>query len=141
MARSGKTKQSMFASSVNKNLTLEIICFIIQTCANVYVCIFVYQTARLQSNIYIYSGQNSLLLCIQMYNLTSPRANADSECPDQTAHSRNLIRAFAVRLQNRLILKNTCILTITKGPDQTKQTDLGLCFSNMPPEALLYMRR
>ena len=32
------------------------------------------------------------------------KAYADNEDPDQTAHMRSLIRAFAVRLQNNWIL-------------------------------------
>ena len=31
---------------------------------------------------------------------------ADSECPDQTAHRRSLIRAFAIRLKDHWVLYN-----------------------------------
>ena len=34
-------------------------------------------------------------------------AHSDSKGPDQTAHLRSLIRAFAVRVQNHQILENT----------------------------------
>ena len=37
------------------------------------------------------------------------RESADSECPDQTAHLRSLIRAFTVRKQNHWILHNLFI--------------------------------
>ena len=36
-------------------------------------------------------------------------AHSDSKGPDRTAHSRSLIRAFAVRVQNHQILENTPI--------------------------------
>ena len=41
-------------------------------------------------------------------------AYADSEGPDQPAHSRSLIRAFTVRLQNQWIQQNVWLES--KGP-------------------------
>ena len=43
------------------------------------------------------------------------RAYGDTECPDQSVHSRSLIRAFSVRKQNYWILQN--VWMESKGPD------------------------
>ena len=45
------------------------------------------------------------------------RAYADSKGPDQTAHLRSLIRAFAVRKENHLMLKNVSM--VSKCPNET----------------------
>ena len=44
--------------------------------------------------------------CINGHAKTCLRAYADSEGPDQPAHSHSLIRAFVVRKQNHWLLQN-----------------------------------
>ena len=60
------------------------------------------------------------------YAKTYLRTYADSEGPYQTAHTRSLIRAFAVRKQNHWIQQNSSMEN--KCPDETAhvQDDVNL---------------
>ena len=65
------------------------------------------------------------------------RACADGEGPDQPAHPRGLIRAFAVRLHNNTIMDIT--QTHTNGPGETAYASAGLGFTSrvFPEETFL----
>ena len=46
-------------------------------------------------------------------------SHADSKGPDQTAHLRSLIKAFAVSIQNKLDMLRRIISLNKEGPGQT----------------------
>ena len=67
------------------------------------------------------------------------RAYAGIESPDQPAHPRSLIRAFAVRLLNSWILLNVSMES--KCPDETlrmRAMNLNLCILHMSEDTLLH---
>ena len=63
------------------------------------------------------SGKSWNALCGLRHAKKCLRACSESKDPDQTAHLRSLIRAFAVRKQNLWILKNVSMES--KCPDET----------------------